>query len=102
MWACSKKSWRLEAAAGKAGLVNVYDALNGSGKLLASRTLAVNINDCLDRNKLFCNVDQVELLFGGPNGWLAFDDVTLGALDAGPAPVPEPASLALCALGQAQ
>lgn len=97
-------------AAGEPGFVNVFDGLDGTGNLLASLNLGVNINNCLDGNNLFCNFDQVELLFAGSarsvafsglDAYLAIDDVTLGALDAGPSPVPEPASLALCALGLA-
>jgi len=59
---------------------------------------------------IVCNFSPVELLFagaarlaifGGPSGFLVFDDVTLGVKNAGPAPVPEPAMLALSALGVA-
>jgi len=86
-------------AAGEAGFVNVYDDVNGAGKLLASVNLGVNVDSCLDLNNLFCNFEHVEMLFAGSGrsvafgvtaGWLAFDDITLGALDAEPAPVPEP------------
>jgi hypothetical protein len=97
-------------AAGQAGFVRIYDGLNGTGNLLASLNLGVNVNNCLDGDNLFCVFSPVELLFsgtarsvafGGPDGWLAFDDVTLGSEQANPNPVPEPGSLALGALGLA-
>lgn len=100
----------LHYAAGEAGFVNVYDGLNGTGMLLGQLNISANIGACLDGNNLFCNFSPVELLFsgtarsvafGGPDGWLVFDDVTLGVEDTGPAPVPEPATLALSALGLA-
>jgi hypothetical protein len=97
-------------AAGEAGVVRIYEGMNGTGNLLASIDLAANINNCPDGNNLFCLFNPVELLFngtahsvsfGGPDGWLVFDNVTLGSLQVNPNPVPEPASLALGALGLA-
>ncbi len=97
-------------AAGEAGFVNVYDGLNRTGNLLAMFNLPVNVDPCQDGSNLFCVFSPVEILFagtarsvifGGLDGWIGFDDVAIGALDAGPAPVPEPASLALGALGLA-
>lgn len=97
-------------AAGEAGFVRVFDGLNGTGNLLAQLALGTNLAGCLDGNNLFCNFSPVELLFngtarsvafGGADGWLVFDDVTVGAAEAEPAPVPEPATLALSMLGLA-
>lgn len=97
-------------AAGEAGFVRVFDGQNGTGNLLAQLDLGVNINNCLDGNNLFCNFTPVELLFsgtarsvafGGADGWLVFDDVNFGAAEVEPAPVPEPATLALSLLGLA-
>lgn len=100
----------LHYAAGEDGFVRVYDGLNGTGTLLAQLDLSLNTAGCVDGNNLFCNFTPVELLFsgtarsvafGGPDGWLVFDDVTIGVEDTGPEPVPEPATLALSALGLA-
>ncbi len=97
-------------AAGEPGFVRVYDGLNGSGNLLGLIGLGTNLANCLDGNNLFCHFSPVELLFdgtarsvafGGADGWLVFDDVSFGAAEAEPAPVPEPATLALSMLGLA-
>lgn len=95
-----------------AGFVNMYDGVNGTGNLLASLNLAINTASCADVNNLLCSFGQVEILFGGTarsvafgglDGDLVFDDIAIGAVDAGPGPtpVPEPATLALSALGLA-
>ena len=97
-------------AAGDPGFVRVFDGLNGSGNLLGQLALGTNLDNCLDVDNLFCNFSPVELLFdgtarsvafGGPAGWLVFDDVSFGAAEDEPAPVPEPATLALSMLGLA-
>lgn len=98
-------------AAGEPAFVNVFDDLGGAGNLLASLDLGVNVAHCMDGNNLFCQFSLVELLFsgtarsvvfGGPNAWLTVDDVTIGIADSEPpAEVPEPATLALAALGLA-
>jgi len=94
------------------GFVNVYDGLDGTGNLLASLTLTRNIDGCTgDPSGLFCAFNPVGVTFsgiarsvdfGGAADQIGFDNITLGSADPGtPGEVPEPATLALAALGLA-
>ncbi|MEQ1545530.1 hypothetical protein [Methyloglobulus sp.] len=76
------------------GFVNVYDGLNGTGKLLASLNLKGNyVHNCAgDPNGLFCHWDSVGVSFkgiaksvdfGGASNQVVFDNVTLGSATPG-------------------
>ncbi len=94
------------------GFVNVYDDLNGSGNILATINLALNLSDnnCTgDPTGRFCNWDPIGVAFdgiarsvdfGGTANFVGFDNITLGSATPGgadpdPVMVPEPASLSL-------
>lgn len=89
-----------------AGSVNVYDALNGGGTLLASLNLAALGFGPGDPNGAFSNWAAIGVLFagtamsvdfGGVANQIAFDNITLGTDKPGTSPVPIPATLPLLA-----
>ncbi|MGJ7918783.1 PEP-CTERM sorting domain-containing protein [Massilia sp. LXY-6] len=101
----------------EAAVVNVYDGLNATGKLLGSINLASQYNNgCSgDPTGDYCNFTPVgvsfagiahSIDFGGTVNKIAFDNITFGSAIAGgptePGPgseVPEPGTLALLGLG---
>ncbi len=92
-----------------AAIVNVYDAVGGTGNILATLNLAAQYTDnCVgDPNGDFCNWTAIGVLFsgtarsidfGGTANQTAFDDITFGSDRPGLPPVPVPATLPLLLL----
>lgn len=94
-----------------AGSVNVYDALDGGGNLLATVAFAGNYNlNCTgDPSGDFCHWDPVGVAFGGTAysvsflgsvNQTGFDNITMGSETPGGV-IPEPASVLLLGSGLA-
>jgi PEP-CTERM motif len=99
-------------SAGRDATARVYDGLNGTGNLLGTLSLPIqyNGNACSgDPTGLYCNWTEAGLAFSGvarsidfsgTENFVAFDNITLGSTTA-VAPVPEPTTFALMAMGLA-
>ena len=93
-----------------AASINVYDALNGTGNILATLNLTAQFNNnCTgDPTGQFCNWTPIgvtfagtaySINFGGTANQTTFDNITFGSATPGGAAVPEPASWAMMLLG---
>jgi len=93
-----------------AATINVYDALNGTGNIIASINLAAQgFNNCTgDPNGSFCNWSPIgvnfagtaySINFGGTANQTGYDNITFGSATPGGAPVPEPGTWAMMLLG---
>lgn len=94
-----------------AATVNVYDALGGTGNILASLNLDAqyNGNNCTgDPTGTFCNWSAVgvnfaglaySINFGGTANQTGFDNITFGSATPGTGAIPEPGTWAMMLLG---
>jgi hypothetical protein len=93
-----------------AATIGVYDALNGTGNLLASLNLSAQYNNnCVgDPTGQYCNWTPVgvnfsgtaySINFGGTANFTAYDNVTFGSATPGTGAVPEPGTWAMMLLG---
>jgi hypothetical protein len=93
-----------------AATVSVYDALNGTGNLLASLNLSAQYNNnCVgDPTGAYCNWTAVgvnfsgtaySINFGGTANFSTFDNITFGSATPGTGAVPEPGTWAMMLLG---
>jgi hypothetical protein len=94
-----------------AASINVYDALNGTGNILATLNLTAQFtgNNCTgDPTGGFCNWTPIgvtfagtahSINFGGTANQTTYDNITFGSAIPGGAPVPEPSTWAMMLLG---
>ncbi len=90
-------------AINQTGSISVFDDLNGTGNLLATKTLELTSSNCLPEfNAGFCpfvefGVDfegtAKSISFAGVANQIVFDDVTFGSVTPDPEPVPEPLTI---------
>lgn len=102
-------SFFYSAAGGLGGSVNVYDALGGTGNILATLNLDPNSGNCSgDPSGAYCEWTPIGVTFsgtaysvgfGGSANYIAFDNITLGSATPGGGAVPEPATWAMMLLG---
>jgi hypothetical protein len=96
--------------AAEAGIVNIYEGLNGTGNLLASIPLIENADvPCTgDPTGDFCHFDLIgttflgtarSVDFGGTANVTGYDNVEFGSVNSGTTPVPEPATMLLLGTG---
>ena len=90
--------------------INVYDALNGTGNILATLNLSAQYADnCTgDPNGEFCNWSPIgvsfagtaySINFAGSANQTGFDNITFGSATPGRGAVPEPSTWAMMLLG---
>jgi hypothetical protein len=93
-----------------AASVNVYDALNGTGNLLATLNLAAQYNtNCTgDPTGQYCNWTAIgvnfsgtaySINFAGTAGYTGFDNITFGSATPGNGAVPEPGTWGMMLIG---
>jgi len=93
-----------------AATINVYDALNGTGNILASLNLAAQgFDNCTgDPTGSFCNWTPIgvnfagtafSINFGGTANQTGYDNITFGSATPGGGAVPEPGTWAMMLLG---
>jgi hypothetical protein len=97
------------AARNNPGSVSVFDGLDGTGNLLATLNIPVNIPGCgAPYNAGFCPFTGIgvgfagiakSVSFAGVANQIVFDDITFGSVIAGGGGVPEPATWALLIAG---
>ena len=96
-----------------AGVVTVWDGLDGTGNLLASLTLPFTPNGAgnpacggknycpdLPSGVTFAGTAR-SVNFSGTANYIVYDDITLGASTPGPSGVPEPETWAVLLMGMA-
>ncbi len=93
-----------------AGVVNVYDGLNGTGNVLATINLATTPQSCSGFNADFCPFVAIGIQFagiaqsvgfGGVANQIVFDDITFGSDIVGGDPVPLPGAIPFMITGLA-
>jgi PEP-CTERM motif len=93
-----------------AATINVYDAPNATGNILASLNLAAQgFNNCVgDPTGRFCNWTPIgvnfagtafSIGFGGTANQTGFDNITFGSATPGTGDLPEPATWAMMIVG---